>query len=67
MVLNATKLGTYDVVKTAIKKAKIIPEGLFLQFVCASTAGFFFLENKVAHSFKKNLNRFLHGHYCNTF
>lgn len=40
IVLNATKLGTYDVIKTLIK-TKSGMDGLGLHFCSAFTAGFF--------------------------
>jgi solute carrier family 25 protein 14/30 len=40
IVLNATKLGTYDVIKTGLK-TKFGFEGLPLHFFSAFTAGFF--------------------------
>jgi len=39
-VLNATKMGCYDVCKTKVKDLGIAREGLFLQFMSAFTAGF---------------------------
>jgi len=39
-VLNATKMGCYDVCKTAVKESGIAKEGLPLQFMSAFTAGF---------------------------
>lgn len=40
-VLNATKMGCYDIVKNKIKDSGIVKEGIPLQFVSAFTAGFF--------------------------
>jgi len=40
-VLNATKMGCYDVVKTKVKDLGIFGEGLPLQFMSAFAAGFF--------------------------
>jgi len=40
MVLNATKMGVYDECKQYLKKTGL-KDGLFLQFTCAFTAGFF--------------------------
>jgi solute carrier family 25 protein 14/30 len=40
VVLNSTKLGTYDVVKTEIKKSFKV-DGLMLHFFSAFVAGFF--------------------------
>jgi hypothetical protein len=39
-VLNATKMGCYDVCKTKVKDLGIAKEGLSLQFMAAFTAGF---------------------------
>lgn len=40
MVLNATKMGCYDICKQFVKKQGV-PDGIPLQFVSAFTAGFF--------------------------
>lgn len=40
-VLNATKLGCYDICKTQVKKSGIAKEGVPLQFISAFMAGFF--------------------------
>ena len=40
-VLNATKMGVYDICKTKVKQTGIATEGLFLSFMAAFTAGFF--------------------------
>ena len=40
IVLNATKLGTYDVIKSHLKKSYGL-DGLGLHFFSAFTAGFF--------------------------
>lgn len=40
-VLNATKMGTYDICKNLIKDKGIAKEGIKLQFMSAVTAGFF--------------------------
>jgi len=40
-VLNATKMGCYDICKTKIKQSGIATEGLPLQFMSAFVAGFF--------------------------
>ena len=40
-VLNATKMGCYDVCKTKVKQTGIAKDGIPLQFLSALTAGFF--------------------------
>ena len=40
-VLNATKMGSYDICKTAVKNAGIAKDGLPLQFMAAFSSGFF--------------------------
>jgi len=40
MIINGTKLSTYDQIKTTLKKIGY-KDGLFLQFSCSMTAGFF--------------------------
>lgn len=40
-MLNATKMGCYDVVKTKIRETGVVGEGLPLQFTAAFCAGFF--------------------------
>lgn len=40
-VLNATKMGVYDICKTKVKQTGIATEGLALSFMSAFTAGFF--------------------------
>ena len=40
-VLNATKMGCYDVCKTKVKQSGIAKDGIPLQFLSALTAGFF--------------------------
>jgi len=40
-VLNATKMGCYDIIKQKVKETGMIREGLPLQFVSAFSSGFF--------------------------
>ena len=40
-VLNATKMGCYDICKSKVKESGIAKEGIPLQFMSALTAGFF--------------------------
>ena len=41
MVLNGSKMGCYDQIKTMIKKSKLVPEGMATHFSAAFGAGFF--------------------------
>ena len=43
MVLNATKMGCYDICKSTVKKLGIAQEGIPLQFCAAFLAGFFMM------------------------